>query len=292
MRKLVLCLLSVWLATPGSPGVPQGTTGELPKPLIAGIDHIPLAVRDLSQAAAQFRSLGFVLKEGRAHENGILNRHAKFPDGSELELITAPNARDALTAEYRTFLSRGNGPAYLGFFAPDQDRLVAELAKSGQRCERDGGMIGFPAGDALHHIFFAHRSASPTDRPEHFLHPNTAEALIGVWLATDDLSPERGLLRSLGIPVERRMACTPECAMAEVAQLPEGEIVLLPGRRQVVPGRRIAGATVRVRSVAAARTALERGGWKTRVRRSRQGSSIFLPPEVCFGLWLELRQVN
>jgi len=80
--------------------------------------------------------------------------------------------------------------------------------------------------------------------------------------------------------------------MAEVAQLPQAEIVLLQARRQVVPGRRIAGATVRVRSVAAARAALERGGWKIRVRRSRQGSRICLPPEVCFGLWLELRQVN
>lgn len=292
MRKLALSLLIVWLGSPGIPGLSQPAVGEPATPLITGIDHIPLAVQDLGMAAERFRSLGFVLKEGRAHSNGILNRHAKFPDGTEIELITAPDARDALTTEYRAFLAQGDGPAYLGFFAPDQDRIVAALDRGKKRLERDGGLLGFPVGDALHHVFFAHRNASPTDRPKHFLHPNTAESLIGVWLAADDLSPERGLLRSLGIPIEKRVVCTPECAMAEVARLPEGEVVLLPGQRQVVPGRRIVGATVRVRSVAAARAALERGGWKPRVRRSRQGSSIFLPPEVCFGLWLELRQVN
>lgn len=280
----------VWLAAPGIPGLPQPASGEPIKPLITGIDHIPLAVEDLALAAERFRSLGFVLKDGRAHENGILNRHAKFPDGTEIELITAPSARDALTTEYRAFLSHGNGPTYIGFFAPNHDRVLAELSKSGQRCERDGGVIGFPTGDALHHVFFAHRNASPTDRPEHFLHPNTAESLIGVWLAAEDLSPERGLLRSLGIPIEKRMACTPECSTAEVARLPEGEVVLLPGQRQVVPGRRIVGATVRVRSVAAAQGVLERGGWKARVLRWEKSQSVFLGPEVGCGLWLELRQ--
>lgn len=287
---LALSLLIVWLAAPGIPGIPQSASGEESKLLITGIDHIPLAVHDLALAAERFRSLGFVLKDGRAHENGILNRHAKFPDGTEIELITAPDARDALTTEYRAFLSRGNGPAYIGFFAPDQNRVLAELSKSGQRSERDGGLIGFPTGDALHHVFFGRRNSSPTDRPEHFLHPNTAESLIGVWLAADDLSPERGLLRSLGIPIEKRVVCTPECAMAEVARLPEGEIVLLPGRRELVPGRRIAGATVRVRSLAAAQASLERGGWKTQVRRWEKGQSVFLGPEVGCGLWLELRQ--
>jgi hypothetical protein len=50
-----------------------------------------------------------------------------------------------------------------------------------------------------------------------------------------------------------------------------------------VPGRRIVGATVRVRDLAAARRVL--GG------RGREiGSSIFLPPELTHGLWLELRE--
>src|SRR5206468_6529298 len=72
------------------------TRAARPRPLVTGIDHIPIAVRDLDAAAAQYRRLGFTLKPGTPHANGVRNEHAKFADGTELELITAPAATDAL----------------------------------------------------------------------------------------------------------------------------------------------------------------------------------------------------
>jgi catechol 2,3-dioxygenase-like lactoylglutathione lyase family enzyme len=66
-------------------------------PVVVGLDHIPIAVADLERAAERYRRLGFTLKPGRAHKNGIRNQHAKFADGTELELITAPEGRDSLT---------------------------------------------------------------------------------------------------------------------------------------------------------------------------------------------------
>jgi len=59
------------------------------QPQVQGLDHIPIAVRDLDRAKADFEALGFVLKPGRLHTNGLRNAHAKFADGTELELITA-----------------------------------------------------------------------------------------------------------------------------------------------------------------------------------------------------------
>ena len=135
-------------------------------PAVTGLDHIPIAVRDLDGAAADYRALGFSLKPGRPHENGITNQHVKFPDGTELELITAPEARDALTTTYRRHLAAGDGPAFLALFAPG----VATAS------------LGLDV-DPLRYIFMFGRNQSPTDRPEHFAHANTAESLIGAWLA-------------------------------------------------------------------------------------------------------------
>jgi len=39
-------------------------------PAIIGLDHIPVAVRNLDSAAHRYRELGFVLKPGRPHANG------------------------------------------------------------------------------------------------------------------------------------------------------------------------------------------------------------------------------
>jgi hypothetical protein len=242
-------------------------------PAVTGLDHIPIAVNDLSLAADRYRALGFALKPGRPHDNGITNQHVKFPDGTELELITAPAGVDPLTRKYRGHLALGDGPAFLAFFAPVPGRVPQRL------------------NAPLDYIFFGPRNASPTDRPEHFAHPNTADSFVSVWLAGDDLSAERQLLERLGARLVRRQVSLPAPLMTDVAVLGEGEVVFLPAARQVVKGRRIAGATVRVKDLAAAVRIID----NARVPIAERGAvkrSVFLSPDVTHGLWLELREAR
>jgi catechol 2,3-dioxygenase-like lactoylglutathione lyase family enzyme len=236
---------------------------------IEGLDHIPIAVNDLERAADLYRSLGFALKPGRPHDNGIRNVHAKFADGTELELITAPAARDALTRTYRNHLAKGDGPAFLAFYARSVDRAEERLA-------------GLP------YIFFGSRNQSPTDRPEHFAHANTATSLIGVWLAADDFSRERRLLQDLGATIREQDVQTPDPIRTAVALVPDGRVLLLPATRQRVPGRRVIGATLRVTSLSAARDVLSKAPAPVPRALRETGTSLFLPPEVTHGLWLEL----
>jgi catechol 2,3-dioxygenase-like lactoylglutathione lyase family enzyme len=241
--------------------------------MAAGLDHIPIAVKDLDAAAERYRALGFVLKPGRPHANGIRNQHAKFRDGTELELITAPDARDDLTARYRRHLSHGDGPAFLALYGPSLDAVARELAPP--------------------YIFFGALNHSPTDREEHFAHANGAESLIGVWLAGDDLWRERQLLARMGATIARREIHAPEALTTDVAQVADDVFVLLPEQRQLVPGRRIVGATIRVKSLAAAHAVLSAvSSAPLPTIASRGGSSVFLPPTLTHGLWLELREMR
>jgi catechol 2,3-dioxygenase-like lactoylglutathione lyase family enzyme len=260
-------------------------------PVITGLDHIPVAVRDLAGAAERYRELGFALKPGRPHDNGIRNQHVKFRDGTEIELITAAEARDDLTAGYLRHLAAGDGPAFVSFFAPALDRVAERLDSTGMAYRRGAGLLAFAESDALRYVFFGQRNHSPTDLPEHFAHANGAESLIGVWLAADDLSAELGLLSALGLRTAVEEVRAPQRQEAMVAHLREGEVVFLPASGQTVPGRRIVGATVRVRSLAAARQALEAGaGEVAPVVEHRSGRSVFVPPQVAHGIWLEFRE--
>lgn len=267
--------------------------GGRERPAIAGLDHIPIAVADLESAAARYRELGFSLKPGRPHGNGIRNEHAKFPDGTELELISAPEATDALTAKYRRHLARGDGPAFLALFAPSLDAVGPRLDVEKIRYRRMPPVIDI-LEDPLDYVFIGPRNQSPTDRPEHFAHANTAQSLVAVWLAGDDLGAERRLLAALGAALAEETVHVPEPLKATVARLPEGEVVLLPGSHQLVPGRRIVGATLRVRSAGTAAAVLERLPRWLRPRRVSDGkaTSLFLAPAAAHGLWLELRQVH
>jgi hypothetical protein len=275
---LALALVALQAATPDGAAV-------------GGLDHVPIAVADLEKAAERYRALGFALKPGRPHDNGIRNQHVKFPDGTELELITAPEARDALTTTYRRHLAAGDGPAFLALFAPSFDQAAARLAAAGTPYRRQGRSFDFGDEEPLRYLFLAGRNHSPTDRPEHFAHANGAESLVAVWLAADDLGRERRLLEALGATVGRAEVHVPAALEVPVARLPEGEVVLMPGAHQIVPGRRIVGATLRVRSLDTVKSVLGPGAWATlRVVQHARGASVFLPPTMTHGLWLELRE--
>ncbi|MGB5302310.1 MAG: VOC family protein, partial [Gemmatimonadota bacterium] len=58
---------------------------------------------DLGSASTTFRdTLGFSIKAGRVHENGLRNVHIRFGDASALELITTgPGDSDELSEWYR-----------------------------------------------------------------------------------------------------------------------------------------------------------------------------------------------
>jgi len=258
------------------------------EPAVTGLDHVPIAVADLDAAAVHYRALGFTLKPGVAHGNGIRNQHAKFPDGTELELITAPSAVDALTSTYRRHLGRGDGPAFLALYAPAMNEVARRLTDARQPFRSSGAFIDVPDGDPLGYVFFGPRNRSPTDRPEHFQHPNTADALIAVWLAPDDPSREHRLLATLGATFTRAEASLPDRLTVEVAHLPEGEILLLPSSSQLVPGRPIVGVSLHVRNLDEARVTLARAAPRVRPVRDEPGRLV-LPPAATHGLWIELR---
>jgi catechol 2,3-dioxygenase-like lactoylglutathione lyase family enzyme len=235
---------------------------QTPSPTIV-LDHVVFAVNDLEATAARFRSFGFALKPGRPHDNGIRNEHVKFTDGTELELLTAPAARDALTTTYRRHLAAGDGPAFLALMVRP----------------------GAAPIDKPPYIFFGGRNASPTDRPQHFAHANTAETLAAVWLAADDFVREKALLSRYGArtePVRRKV----NGLDAEVVRLADGgAIYLLPARARLKPDRPIVGVTFRLKDVAAAAGALREAGV---VVSTSDTESLLLAPAQTGGLWIEL----
>ena len=197
--------------------------------VVQGLDHIPVVVKDLERAKADFEALGFVLKPGRPHANGLRNAHAKFPDGTEIELITAGQAVESLSTRYVDWLKAGEGPVMLGLFS---------LMQLGMSPEQN-------------YLFFGLRQRSPTDRPEHFAHPNTAFSLQRAWLAGDPVEPPLRALAervSDGVP-----SCSPFGAATATLHLPDGEIVLLPTSARNLLDRPVVAATVTVRSLDAVR---------------------------------------
>ncbi len=213
------------------------------------LDHMPLVVTDLDAASKSYTQLGFALKPGRPHENGIRNRHVKFPDGSGIELI-APRrgSKDPLTVHYLSELAHGEGPVYFALHANDDVWLADTLRRAGFAFHREDGALLLD-DPAFSFLFFGGDNRSPTDRPEHFAHANSATAMTGVWIALNaDASKRMGrLLSMLGAKRTRDVLPLRRGASADVFELSNGRIALLPAKHRAHPLRPLVGVEFRVR---------------------------------------------
>lgn len=181
-----------------------GAVGGAPNvaPVAVSLSHVPVAVSDLDAATRDFVSLGFATKEGRPHEDGIRNRHVKFTDGTEIELITAPAATDELTRYYRRLLVQGDGAAFLSLYPNPVEVAAARLRAAGLPARLSGAVVDFPYAHPLGYIFLAPLNQSPSDRPEHFAHRNSASRLTSVTLESASFEQERRVFDALGLPEE------------------------------------------------------------------------------------------
>jgi Glyoxalase/Bleomycin resistance protein/Dioxygenase superfamily. len=181
------------------------------------IDHLVVAVRDLDQAAAFYKRLGFQVGARNRHPWGTENRIVQFRS-SFVELITvgegaeiAPHAerRFSFGAFVRDYLKSREGLAMLVLDSQDAEADAAAFARAGIgafepfRFERKGSR---PDGSEVHVAFSLAFAAMPEASragffvcqqhyPENFWNPafqthdNRAEDIIAVALSIPD--PDR-----------------------------------------------------------------------------------------------------
>lgn len=266
------------------------STASAANPLIEGLNHVPVAVADLDRAAADFARLGFVIKPGRLHSNGIQNRHVKFPNGGEIELITAASSKDALSAEYVDWLKSGDGPAFWSLNSHDLNNLTARLDALQLAPHREGELITY-SGTEPHRLFFGPLLRAPNDGPAYWAHPNTAYKLRAVWLSA--AADERRLLTALAGGLTEETGCAPFDSRAQGVILPgDGDEVFVTSQVQRLPPRVIIGVTVLVRDIGTARQVLERADipFTSTVGCAAPHRGLWIPPSHAHNMWLELRQ--
>lgn len=251
------------------------------RPVVDGIDHIPVVVTDLDKAQADFRAMGFSIKPGRFHEDGIRNAHVKFSDGTEIELITAVKAVDALTSEYTAKMKTGEGPVYFGLFAEDFAAASARVKSLPIKAELDTGAVTFAVTSPLHPLFIGQRNKAADDKPEYFEHKNGAIRLSALWVR--DSSELRDELEGLGVSLSPVDMCGFEGITKGVrAALPEGNLFLIPSNAATV-----FAARVEVRRLADTEHILRSNGIPMKPGEFCDKKSLWVPPLYAHGIWIE-----
>ena len=287
---LRICLVA--LAGAANPAFTAPATSASTTRVHLELDHANIAVADLGPAAYVFAEMGFTIKPGRPHANSIANQHLKFLDGTELELITATEPRDALAEEYIQMWRHGDGGAFVALRSHALDSLAARLARAGHpipMARQEGPRsLSFPRDHALRPVWFFEVIRTWIDRPEYTTHANTALSLRAAWLSAQlhaDLVP---VLASLGY--EARASDWP-VPQSTIIALETGEIYLVP-LADTPSHRPLLGLTIAVQRLENVEGALGSAGVEAERHLDPRGQSLRVRPAFARGIWLEFLEAR
>ena len=268
----------------------NGLASEARHEPMLGVDHIPIVVRNLERATQRFKDLGFAIKPGRTHHNGIRNAHIKFPNGAGLELIVVDIASDSLALRYKQEAKRAQGPMFVSFYARDTALLKGLLGNYPHQHHRGLTTLSSPA---LNYLFILRDNRSPSDQPGHFLHTNTAKHMHAVWLAPKRSVELEGLLKDLNLTMSEDKADSGLEAQPVVPlrtyHFTDSEVRLFDSDSQIVTDRPVIGVTFKVRDVASAAKTLTQTGvpFLSDIEASRR---ILVHPGESLSMWIEFRE--
>src|SRR5581483_5200837 len=168
--------------------------------MLAGLDHIVIAVRDLERAIDDYKNLGFAVVPGGRHPVGTYNGLIAFADGSYIELISF--YPDNPEHRWWAALQKHEGFVDFCFRTDDLAGDTAKLRRAGVKIEDpvpwsrtrpDGYQLKWLLSLAV----APHRGVAPfliqdvTPReervPREVDHPNGAAGIDAVLVAVDDL---------------------------------------------------------------------------------------------------------
>ena len=196
------------------------------------LDHVVVATGDLDVLSSRMRALGFTLKEGRRHDDGLRNRHIKFADGSEIELMTvAGEPTSDIARGYASRLAEGDGGAYAALRVADVGDVEQAANRFGLGAAKTElgpwTFIAFPHDTDASALFFLSGGGTVTDADSLFRHPNGTtrfrSAAIEAGPAVDTL------LSRLGSHACNRVRL-PDARIGERWALARGTLVLVRPR--------------------------------------------------------------
>lgn len=165
------------------------------------IDHVISVYKDLDSAVINYKQLGFEIKPGVLHKNGLINAHIKFKNGTAFELMSVGEiAIGSMAKNYEKLIEEGDGGVYLALAGFSIDQLKEMLKGTGIKYSvsrnQSWDYLTFKDSD-LEHIFFINYHIKVNQSYFELHHKNKTNGIGEVWIEGNQNLKE--LLIAIGI---------------------------------------------------------------------------------------------
>ena len=148
------------------------------------VDHLIVGINDLQVTMKNFERLGFIIKQGRAHPNGIENAFIEFKNNFEIEFIQVKDPKDYLASYYFKRITVREGPIYVSLSYNDLEGLKNILDKMNISCNisknKSSHYLTFNESGLFNSIFFIRYLKPPQNDLEFTYHPNQVFEFVAI----------------------------------------------------------------------------------------------------------------
>ncbi|MBK7104663.1 MAG: VOC family protein [Ignavibacteriae bacterium] len=254
------------------------------------LDHIIIGTKNLKDISELFRKIGFTIKEGKLHKNGIKNNFIEFDDNSEIEFVEIKNPTDNFTKEYEKLILQKNYGLQFALRVNDIENLknnftsansnFTELQKGKDFSTLSAKNINYDL--PIFFIEFNKLNNSKTN------HENKTKGISSIWFETKNIKKTAHELVDIGFePIGNHSIPTFPGKIVELKNA-NFKIILIESVKD-----EITGITISIENINAIKNILNNNFDKTFSSKIiEKGKSIFLPKEITKSIWMEFIEIK
>jgi hypothetical protein len=250
------------------------------------LDHVIIGTREF-QSSIEFLEgkLGFTIKNGKKHKNGISNFFIEFEDSSEIEFISVQNPSDKLANIYKSLLNknqygfqfaiRTNQFNYLKINSYGLSEGFSEIYENSNYST----LSKINADSKLPFFFIQHNKQNFTQAN----HSNKAKGILSVWLETSDIKKTVRKYIDYGFAAIDTVKVGNYKTKTVSMKNNNFELIIIDSNKD-----NISGITIGVKNIIDVQKYIEdKLNINLMIRSSVRGKSISLNPKVTKSIWFE-----
>ena len=250
------------------------------------LDHIIIGSNDLSNSELFFnKALGFSVKKGDPHKNGINNLFIEFTDSSEIEILSVDTPTDQLAKTYKTQLDNNKFGLQFAIRVNSIDQLTNNFISISSKystlinqnnyssLSKNNTSEDFP-------FFFIQYENNPTGNVKH---DNKTSGISSVWLSTPNIRQSIIQYSDFGFSLIDTLTVADIDNKTASMKNDNFEIILIEDNNYA-----ITGVTIKTNFIDNMQEMLiEYLKEDVRIINNKRGKSIYLSPHVTNSIWFE-----
>jgi hypothetical protein len=255
------------------------------------LDHIIIGTKNLEETKLFLEnSLGFKIKTGNIHKNGIKNIFVEFEDSSEIEFVSVQNPTDQLASDYNKLINKN----HFGLQFAVRTNHITELYSHLQKVNSDFNNFSnnkiyssiSQSNISSQKPFFIIQYHNKMNNSTNY-HQGKINGLSAIWLTTPNLIETIKTYSEYGFTLVDTVTVANIKNKTATMKNKNFEIILIADNSYS-----ILGLTLRSESIDEVQKMFAKNFNKAvDIKKSKRGKSIYLPPQVTKSIWFEFIEV-